>query len=220
MIKAEVTANGIINRSATNQSGKDGKPFTSFSIIVNIGNVTKEIFPLDIVVIKDGYNPTDALQYQNGIRVEIQGTLTFKKRGDKMYVNLSAKEINLNPTSSKDSIEGVLEFRGTIGKKIDEKKTKDNNAFQIFSGYSAEKVYDNFEYIWVRFLRFSSEPNSALYPASKVEIKAKLGFSVYHARLNIDCVINDIQQYVKPPFQPTQANNRNTPNNSNNEQPL
>ena len=85
MIKAEVTVNGVISRASTTRTSKDGKTYTQLSLTVNVGEVTKETLPIDISVIKDGYNQAEACQCTNGIRAEITGVLTFKKRGENMY---------------------------------------------------------------------------------------------------------------------------------------
>ena len=60
-------------------------------------------------------------------------------------------------TIKEDSIVGQLKFRGKIGKTIDEKKSKKGEPYQMFSAYSATKVENGFEYIWVRIVRFNKE---------------------------------------------------------------
>lgn len=203
MIKAEVTVNGVISRASTTRTSKDGKTYTQLSLTVNVGEVTKETLPIDISVIKDGYNQAEACQCTNGIRAEITGVLTFKKRSENMYVNLSAKEIHLNPASVTDAINGELEFRGTLGKQIDERTDKNGNPYQLFSGYSTEKVNDAFEFTWVRFARFSGDICNVLYPSAKVEVKGKLAITVFRKRLNLDCRVSEIKEWVKQAYQET-----------------
>lgn len=195
--------NGVICRAATTRTGKDGKNYTQFSLTVNVGDVTKETLPIDISVIKDGYNQVEANQFTNGTRAEITGILTFKKRGETMYVNLSAKEIHLNPASVTDNISGELEFRGTLGKQIDERTDKNGKPYQLFSGYSTEKVNDAFEFTWIRFARFSGEACNVLYPSAKVEAKGKLAITVFRKRLNLDCRVSEIKEWVKQTYQET-----------------
>ena len=120
-----------------------------------------------------------------------------------MYVNLSAKEIHLNPASVTDAINGELEFRGTLGKQIDERTDKNGNPYQLFSGYSTEKVNDAFEFTWVRFARFSGDVCNTLYPSAKVEVKGKLAITVFHKRLNLDCRVSEIKEWVKQAYQET-----------------
>ncbi len=203
MIKAEVTVNGVISRAATTRTSKDGKTYTQLSLTVNVGDVDKETLPIEISVIKDGYNANEASLCTNGTRAEIIGILTFKKRGENMYVNLSAKEIHLNPASVTDVINGEMEFRGTLGKQIDERTDKNGKPYQLFSGYSTEKVNDAFEFTCVRFARFSGDVCNILYPSAKVEVKGKLAITVFHKRLNLDCRVSEIKEWVKQAYQET-----------------
>jgi hypothetical protein len=203
MIKAEVAINGVISRAATQRTGKDGKAYTQLTLTVNVGDIAKETMPIEISVIKDGYNIAEANQYGTGKRVEIIGTLTFKKRGENMYVNLSAKEIHLTPASVTDAINGDLEFRGTLGKTIDERNDKNGKPYQLFSGYSAEKINETFEFTWVRFARFAGDSSSILVPSAKVEAKGKLTITVYRKKLNLDCRVDEIKEWVKQPYQET-----------------
>ena len=116
MIKAEATVNGIISRSAMMKTGKDGKPFTAMTVKVDVTDRNGSGFSVEISVGKDGYDTNEAAKLTIGQRVEIVGTMNFKKRTEHLYVNLSAKQITLNPASQTDSVTGDLEFKGTIGK--------------------------------------------------------------------------------------------------------
>ena len=87
------------------------------------------------------YNRAD---YTVGKRVEISGVLTFKKRGDNLYFNMSASSVNLTVASNEDSIKGEMLFRGKTGKNIEEKTDKKGKNFLQFSAFSAEKVNDGF----------------------------------------------------------------------------
>ena len=44
-----------------------------------------------------------------------------------------------------------MEFRGKVGKSIEDKTDKNGVPYCQFSAFSAEKVQDGFEYIWVSF---------------------------------------------------------------------
>ena len=50
-----------------------------------------------------------------------------------------------------------MEFRGTLGKQIEDKTTKNGKSFTVFSAYSSEKDGDNYTYTWVRFMQFDKE---------------------------------------------------------------
>lgn len=162
MIKAEATVNGIISRSAMMKTGKDGKSFTAMTVKVDVTDRNGSGISIEISVGKDGYDTNEAAKLTIGQRVEIVGTMNFKKRSEHLYVNLSAKQITLNPASQTDSVTGDLEFKGSLGKQIDRKTDKNGGDYQIFSGFSTEKVAETFEFTRVRFVRFSNDECKAL----------------------------------------------------------
>lgn len=200
MIKAEATINGVISRSAMMKTGKDGKPFTAMSVKVDITDRNDRGISVEISVGKDGYDAAEAAQYALGQRVEIAGTMNFKKRAERLYVNLSAKQITLNPTSQVDAVTGDLEFKGTLGKQIDRKTDKNGSDYHIFSGFSTEKVAETFEFTWVRFVRFSKEECNVLNPSGKVEVKGELELGSYQDKLNLSCRVKEISEWVKQPY--------------------
>ncbi|MDD3063265.1 MAG: hypothetical protein PHX50_10620 [Massilibacteroides sp.] len=206
MIKAEATVNGIISRSAMMKTGKDGKPFTAMTVKVDVTDRNGGGISVEISVGKDGYDTNEAALLTIGQRVEIVGTMNFKKRSEHLYVNLSAKQITLNPASKTDSVTGDVEFKGTLGKQIDRKNDKNGSSYQIFSGFSTEKVAETFEFTWVRFVRFSNDECKALAPSSKVEIKGELELGCYQEKLNLSCRVNEISEWVKQPFPNTNQN--------------
>ena len=172
-------------------------------------------FPMSVVLpAKSGINKTvevsvslngtqnDCHKYQANQRVEVQGTLTLRKRGDALYFNFMADSVNLNPVETKDKIEGEMEFRGSLGNKdVIVKNDKKGNPFSVFSGFSTEKVGENFEFIWVRFVRFSGEKEAFLLPKGKVNVKGTAEFGVYNDKVDISCRVSEISEWVKEPYQ-------------------
>ena len=128
--------------------------------------------------------------------------MTFKKRGDNLYFNMSASSVNLTVASNEDSIKGEMLFRGKTGKNIEEKTDKKGKNFLQFSAFSAEKVNDGFEYLWVRFLGFDREREEWLQPQTGIEAKGELELSVYNDKLNIACKVSEMSEYVKQPYNP------------------
>ena len=118
MLKSEVCVNGLVTRSAVTKTNSEGKPFITFGIRVNVPNNDGSDMILDISVSRDGEDVSGIMQ---NTRLEAKGTLIFRKRGEKMYLNLHATEINLSPASTTDMLTGTLSFRGTIGKNVDSK---------------------------------------------------------------------------------------------------
>ena len=87
-----------------------------------------------------------------------------KHRGDKTYFNLSAESIVPAGEDDTDSLRGELIVRGKIGKTVDERTYKNVKPFFSFSSFSAEKVDENFEYLWVRFICFDKQREAWLQP--------------------------------------------------------
>lgn len=194
MLKSEVCVNGLVTRSAVAKTNSEGKPFVSFGIRVNVPDRQGAGCMLDISVSCDGEDTTGLV---TNARVEIKGTMTFKKRGERVYLNLHASEASLNPPSTTDMISGTLSMRGTIGKNVDAKNDKNGKPYMLFSAYSAEKVDDTFEYTWVRFVSFGE--NDAIKPQGKIEVSGELELSCYEDRLNISCRAREIKEWVKQP---------------------
>lgn len=201
MIKCNVTVCGTISKAAVVRTNNENKAFTAFAVNCVIPARNGIDKTVEISVAKDGeeYNRAD---YTVGKRVEISGVLTFKKRGDNLYFNMSASSVNLIVASNEDSIKGEMHFRGKTGKNIEKKTDKKGKNFLQFSAFSAEKVNDGFEYLWVRFLGFDREREEWLQPQTGIEVKGELELSVYNDKLNIACKVSEMSEYVKQPYNP------------------
>ena len=201
MIKCNVTVCGTISKAAAVRTNNENKAFTAFAVNCVIPARNGIDKTVEISVAKDGeeYNRAD---YTVGKRVEISGVLTFRKRGDNLYFNMSASSVNLTVASDEDSIKGEMHFRGKTGKNIEEKTDKKGKNFLQFSAFSAEKVNDGFEYLWVRFLGFDCEREKWLQPQTGIEAKGELELSVYNDKLNIACKVSEMSEYVKQPYNP------------------
>ena len=146
MIKCNVTVCGTVSKAATCRTNKEGKPFVSFAINVVIPAKSGMNKTIEVSVIKDGTMDETDMPIQNQL-IEVTGTLIPRKRGEAMYYNLTASDINHEPAEAEDCIKGELELRGKVGKKIDEKTDKKGIPYCQFSAFSAEKVHDGFEYV-------------------------------------------------------------------------
>ena len=91
MIKCNVTVCGIINCDATTRTNKEGKPFFTFPLQIMVPATDGQGKPVEIDVSKDG-GQEEASCYRKGSRVEIDGTMYLKHRGDRTYFNLFANE--------------------------------------------------------------------------------------------------------------------------------
>ena len=170
MIKCNVTICGTISRDASVRTGKDGKEFVSFPLQVSVPRKDGNGGSLEISVSKDG-GQDEANGYKYGSRAKVAGTLFLKRRGEKLYFNLSADSVSLPDVGNMDSFKGQMVFRGKTGQHIEERKDKSGKPYLMFSAFSAEKVNDGFEYQWVRFFCFGKEKEEWLQPGVKVDVK-------------------------------------------------
>ena len=195
MIKCEVSVCGTINKEAIIRNNKDGKSFMSFAMNIVLPT-TSGSKVIDVSVLCDNDRNYDLSKFCVGTRLNISGTLLFKKRGDNLYLNLYAEGFEFENVAAIDSIKGSMQFRGKLGKTIEEKTDKKGNKYHTFSGVSSEKVSDGFEYIWVSFFDFSQVLNDAIKPETKVEIAGSLDLSFYKDKLTISSRVKNISQYV------------------------
>jgi hypothetical protein len=203
MIKAQSTLIGVIAKPATMRQDKDGRSQVTFSVKITIPGSRNNMPGKEVFVSVNKYGTEAELaQYPEGARIEAIGTLTFKKSGDNLYLNFLADSIKFNPETEKNGIEGTLEFKGTIGNVIDEKKDKNGNDYVSFSAYSAEKIRDNFEYTWVRFVKFNYTRESFLKTKAKIHVKGKLSITAYQGRLCLDCMMDEVKEWERMPFAP------------------
>lgn len=195
MIKCEVSVCGTINKEAIIRTNKDGKSFMSFAMNIVLPT-TSGSKVIDVSVLCDNDRNYDLSKFCVGTRLNISGTLLFKKRGDNLYLNLYAEGFEFENVAAIDSIKGSMQFRGKLGKTIEEKTDKKGNKYHTFSGVSSEKVSDGFEYIWVSFFDFSQVLNDAIKPETKVEVAGSLDLSFYKDKLTISSRVKNISQYV------------------------
>ena len=200
MLKAEVTLSGVINRAAVAGTAKDGRNYTTFGVAVTLMQRNGEQSRFDISVSMDA-QPFDAPSFTEGQRVDLTGELVFKKRGDAFYLNLYAKSATPSATTT-DSLTGKISFRGALGKNIESRADKKGNPMLIFSGYSAEKVGEGFEYVWVRFVAFKSETQPWMQPKAKFEATGDLEMWLFAGKPSISCRVEEMKEYIKPPYNP------------------
>lgn len=195
MIKCNVTLCGTISRDASVRTGKDGKEFVSFPLQVSIPGKNGNDGNMEVSVSKDGGQDT-VHEYRYGSRAKVTGTLLLKRRGEKLYFNLSADSVDLSDAGNTDSVKGQMVFSGKTGKHIEERKDKTGKPYLMFSAFSTEKVNDGFEYQWVRFFCFGKEREEWLQPGVKVDAKGEMSLSMYDGKPDISCRVEELNQYV------------------------
>ena len=195
MIKCEVSVCGTINKEAIIRTNKDGKSFMSFAMNIVLPT-TSGSKVLDVSVLCDCEKNNDVSKFCIGTRLNASGTLLFKKRGENLYLNLYAEGFEFQNVAAIDSIKGSMQFRGKLGKTIEEKTDKKGNKYRTFSGVSSEKVSDGFEYIWISFFDFSQVLDDTIKPETKVEIAGTLDLSFFKEKLTISSRIKSVSPYV------------------------
>jgi hypothetical protein len=197
MIKCNVTANGVISRAALMRTGKDDKSYICFAVRVNVSSKDGESSKtVEVSVLQEG-DSNELERYCAGSRVELKGSLTFRKRENNFYFNFYADSADFSPVNNQDIIAGSMEFKGTIGKQMDEKTDKKGRQYLIFSAFSTEKSGDIFEYTWVRFIRFAPEREAFLVPKGKIYINGTLEFSIYQDKINLGCRAEEVSEWAK-----------------------
>ena len=198
MIKAEVNVIGTVSRTAVVRDGKEGTKFVTFGVSVVIlakSGINKTV---EISVAKDYQLGDDfSLIQTKDNRVGLKGNITFRKKGDNLYLNMEASEINVAKPEDKDIIEGDMTFLGKVGNKIEVKDSKNGKKFLSTSGFSTTKEGEEFEYTWVRFIQFEAEKPEWLVPKAGIEVKGKLELDVYNDKLDISCRVSELKEWVK-----------------------
>ncbi len=194
MIKCNVTINGTVSRVATVRTTSDGRTFTCFAVKITIPAKSGTGKQVEVSVLMDGQK---IAPITIGTRIEMQGTLTFRKRNEVLYLNFHADTVDISPASDKDDLTGNIEFKGTIGKQVEEKTDKKGGKYLVFSAFSTEKDGEAFAFTWVRFVRFSVEREPFLTHKSRIIVKGKLELSAYLDKINIGCRVSELSEWVK-----------------------
>ncbi len=197
MIKCNVTVCGTISRQAQMRANKEGKQFITFGISVVIPAKSGINKTVEISVAKDGDNQAELVNYPVGSRVEVAGVLQFHKKGDVLYLNLSASGVNNFNAGNQDAITGSIEFRGSIGKQVEVKTDKKGKPYTMFSAYSSEKDGENYSYTWVRFMQFDTPKADWLQAKTGINAKGDLQVGVYNDRLDLTCRITELTPWEK-----------------------
>ena len=198
MIKCNVTVCGTVCRQAQMRANKEGKQFISFGISVVVQAKTCINKTVEISVAKDGDNQAETGQLSSRFPYRGGCVLQFHKKGDALYLNLSASGVNTFNAGSQDAITGTIEFRGTIGKQVEVKTDKKGKPYTLFSAYSSEKDGDNITYLHLDSFT-AVDTTKADWEQAKAGINAKgdLQVGAYNDRLDLTCRITELTPWDK-----------------------
>lgn len=197
MIRGNVIVCGVVDRAATLKTNKKGEAFTSFSIKLNLPQSSGGAKACWISVSKDAISQEELRLYTSGVRVEIQGGLSFHKDKEQMYLNLSATSLQQTDYSRADQLTGELDFYGVLGNAPETRTDKKGNPYICFSAYSSEMVGEERVFTWVRFIQFSKSDNEILSKGSHVHITGTLDVQYYNSKLNLNSRIKGIEPWEK-----------------------
>lgn len=201
MIKYNISATGRIQRSATMRQSHDGTRFVSFSICVQIPDKDGKLVPFYIGVSCSGDESTLA-SFSEGTRVSVSGIMRPHKQHDTVYYDLKATSVSLM-APPQDSLSGDMEFRGTVGKSIQQHKDRKGSPFLTFSAFSSDKdVSGEYYFIWTRFVLFSDVPGEWFVPGAGFDATGNMELSVYKGNVEITCRIRTIARWDKPKSSP------------------
>lgn len=201
MIKCEVDVCAKITRAASVKETSDGKTFLSFGVQVPVVGRNNEKAMMEIGISVDGDKSQKSI-YSEGRRVKVSGTLTIRKKDDKVYYNLRAAEggVDTCKSTESDNIEGTMFFRGKINKRgVEVRKDKKENDYKCFSAFSVDKDGDKSQFTYVRFIYFHcKEGEDFLQAGSYVEVNGQLQLGVFRDEVSFDCRVDDVCPWEKP----------------------
>lgn len=200
MIKCNVKLVGTLLNQPQIRKNKDNEEFITFDVTTTLpdkGEGTKQT--ISVAMKKEELAQATR---PIGTRVQLEGSLTFHKTRDTLYLNMSATSITADGVPEADSITGEIEFRGTIGNEVQQKTDKNQKPYILFSAYSSEKVGDDYTYTWVSFLQFDTTKPDWMISKPGIHATGKLQLSFYKdrtgaSRLEIGCTAKTIELWDK-----------------------
>ena len=194
MIRCKVTLAGVVNKTAATREGKDGKPFVSFGVKLPLGDRNGNVMDFEVSVSADTDKIPEGV-VSIGKRVEVLGTMYFRKTGDAVFLNLYADSV-VADTTGIDKIEGEMEFKGRTGKKdIQVLTDKRGKKFQTFSAYSKENSGDEAVFTWVHFLNFNPDKAGWLKAQQSIQVSGSLDLKIYNGKIDIGCNVKQIEDW-------------------------
>ena len=171
MIKIEeLKVCATINRAASVKKDKKGASYLSCGVVLPITG-------------------------KNG-ETNLAGEMSIQKHNGKTCCYLRPESVELTNDGT-DAIEGILSFRGKLGKKdVELKEDKNAKIFLVFSAFSVDKTKDVAEFTWVNFLYFDPQDEDFLKPGTYIDAKGPVQFGVYNDTITLDCRVTEVKPWV------------------------
>jgi len=195
MIKIEeLKVCATINRAASVKKDKKGASYLSYGVKLPISGKngeTQELF-INVMMAPSKGNVSDLTV---GRRVNLTGEMSIQKHNGKICCYLRPESVEL-ANDGTDAIEGVLSFRGKLGKKdVELKEDKNGKIFLVFSAFSVDKTKDVAEFTWVSFLYFDPQNEEFLKPGTYIDAKGQVQFGVYNDAITLDCRVSEVKPW-------------------------
>lgn len=198
MIKVDVTLCGPVSRSAEVKKNKDGGDFIAFSVGYPAVGRDKSTCNVDIHVSSDG-GASEAKMFTTGRKVSVPGTLTIRKKGDRVYYNLRASAVPaLINNSTEDSLKGTAHYEGKTSKReLRMSKDKKGQEYIGFSGWSKDKEKDSdaVGFIWFNFMCFhpTDEQKALIKPDTYLAIDGDFELASYNGKIDNNITVRNVK---------------------------
>ena len=199
MIKAEVSVVGTVSQAVQLKLSQQGNRYYSVSVETEVSQKEGGTRKIQVMVTAPMESPVGVERLNLiGQRVNLTGTLHFRKAQNATYMNLSAKAAAPVEETIPLGISGTLDMIGKLGNKMPEvREGKNGKTFMTFSAYSGDGEGEERTYTWVRFVRFSGEVESFFAPKALLTLKGVLELQYFKDSLTMSCRVSEVAQYVK-----------------------
>lgn len=192
MIQCSIQACGEICQPALEKTNKEGKKFLSFTVKIPVSGYYRARADLFLSVSIDG-DYSQIGKYSLGKKVSFKGKMIPRKYKGLIYYNVHCEDTILTAAPEcTPFITGTMEFKGKIGKIVQDLTDKKGRPFQCFSAFSSSKSGEEKEFIWIHFMNFHLTDKNRISSGQSVSIYGDFHFNVYNANINMECVVQDI----------------------------
>lgn len=202
MIKITSSICGTIVSNALVTTNEKGVTALEFTMRVEIPSRSKGHSSVDVLVVVNDSNHEHIKDYCNGNRIVMNGAMTVKKADDTLVFILRDAQPQITyGVPADDYIKGDLSFTGKVY-NVSERMDKRGRNFLVMSASSPIKAgHNQWDYIWVNFLRFTSKMVKAedlvpdwLVSGVSVEILGDFQVTSYNKRIGISSRVVEMCQ--------------------------
>lgn len=198
MIKAHVTLTGAIAGNIQKRSNNDGSTYVAFPVNVAVKNKNGEKATLSIFVNIEN-STFDETRLTNGMRITLEGDVDISSKDKILKFYMIASDVKEYDSTDGDTISGTVTFRGKLGNRIEERKSKKGEPFISTSGFSTEKIAENnFEFTWTNLLWFNHSKESWMQPKTKVDATGTLRIEPFRNAVTLSCNVTTMAVTVEP----------------------